>query len=88
MEASVLDLCKYFWRAAAICHRHGLKHSAVVIADNIDVLTNAMIKRPDVRPAPSTPTIHRDSRGRVSSVFRPSRAHPIKLTVKQTDASH
>ena len=44
-EVVEIDLRKYFWRAAAICRRHGLKQSAVVIADNIDALTNAMIKR-------------------------------------------
>ena len=47
-DDSDLELRKYLWRAAAICRRHGFTHSAVIIADDIEALTNAMIKRPDV----------------------------------------
>ncbi len=54
MDNSDLDLRKYFWRAATICRRHGLKRSAVVIADNIEALTDAMIKRSHTRPVPPT----------------------------------
>lgn len=45
MDNKDVELREYFWRAAAIGRRHGLRHSAIVIADNIDTLTNAMIKR-------------------------------------------
>jgi hypothetical protein len=33
---------QYFWRAAGICRRNGLRRSAVIIAANIDALAKSL----------------------------------------------
>jgi hypothetical protein len=40
-----IELRRYLWRAASICHRNGLERSAVVIAGNIDALASALARR-------------------------------------------
>jgi hypothetical protein len=49
---------EYFWRAASICRRHGLKRSAVVIAANIDALAKSQRQQTvaTTRRGPFVPT--------------------------------
>jgi hypothetical protein len=44
---------RYFWRAAAICRRKGMKRAAVAIAGNIDTLADSLILRGDALLAPT-----------------------------------
>ena len=45
---------QYFWRAANACRRIGLKRSAIVIAENIDSLVDAL-ERPKLPRSKTLP---------------------------------
>jgi hypothetical protein len=38
-------LRQYFWRAATICRRKGLRHSALTIANNMQEMADALARR-------------------------------------------
>ena len=38
-------LRQFFWRAASNCRRNGFKRSAVIIANNIDVLADCITQK-------------------------------------------
>jgi hypothetical protein len=56
MERELIRRRQYFWRA--VCRRHGLKRSAIVIARNIEALAKSQPRQTVAttrrRPAPST----------------------------------